>query len=74
MSHQLEYHQGLPVKKDEQPRPYWYCSCTRHEGPGWVLYQTQPRGGGKPKPDQEEAERLHRRHVKDLAIPEEAWW
>jgi hypothetical protein len=77
MAHVLKHHGGIaPTLKGrergnppEEQRPFWYCTCCRREGPGWVCYITQ-RGN----PDRTEAERLHRRHIEDVNISEEAWW
>lgn len=56
-------------------RPYWFCTCTRAEGPGWVCVITQPRKGSSGgKPDRAGAEFLHRRHIEDCDQPEEEWW
>jgi hypothetical protein len=84
VAHQLRRHEGIaPTLKGrergnppEEQRPFWYCTCCRREGPGWVCYITQPRpkGGTGGKPDRQEAERLHRRHIEDVNISEEAWW
>jgi hypothetical protein len=79
MAHELTYVEGAinPAKRPKEiPRDYWMCTCTRHEGPGWVCYITQarPKGGMGGKPDRQEAERLHRRHIEDVNISEEAWW
>jgi hypothetical protein len=72
VAHVLTYVEGVinPAKRPKEiPRPYWACTCTRNEGPGWVCYISQ-RGN----PDRTEAERLHRRHIEDVNISEEAWW
>jgi hypothetical protein len=72
VAHELTYVQGVinPAKRPKEiPRDYWACTCTRKEGPGWVCYISQ-RGN----PDRTEAERLHRRHIEDVNISEEAWW
>ena len=69
-AHELKYRQN-------GSRPYWYCTCSVSvggPGPGWVLYQTQPRSGGTPKPDLAGAERLHARHIEDTQQPEETYW
>jgi hypothetical protein len=79
VAHELTYVQGVinPAKRPKEiPRDYWACTCTRKEGPGWVCYITlaRPKGGTGGKPDRQEAERLHRRHIEDVNISEEAWW